>query len=150
MLYHAIELPTPWEQGDGEEGYTSASSWCPYSIKLTSPMKDCSGSRYTTLSLVIMNESCAMHRSIYIIANQGLGGSRHDNFTCINNFFHSVMRGWHIMTMRHSYYTYKWGRVEGGSLCSSSAAPNFGYLPSHTVYLHACHEVLLGRPCKHE
>ena len=25
-----IELPSPWEQGGGEKGYTSASSWCPF------------------------------------------------------------------------------------------------------------------------
>ena len=24
-----IELPSPWEQAGGKEGYTSASSWCP-------------------------------------------------------------------------------------------------------------------------
>ena len=34
-----IELPSPWEQGGGEEGYTSASFWCPCipSDKLNNP-----------------------------------------------------------------------------------------------------------------
>ena len=35
LLYHAIELPSPWEQVGGEERYTSASSWCPLHQKVT-------------------------------------------------------------------------------------------------------------------
>ena len=30
-----IELPSPWEQAGGKEGYTSASSWCPLHQKVT-------------------------------------------------------------------------------------------------------------------
>ena len=30
-----IELPSPWEQAGGKEGYTSASSWCPLHQKIT-------------------------------------------------------------------------------------------------------------------
>ena len=28
-MHDVVELPNPWEQDGGEEGHTSANSWCP-------------------------------------------------------------------------------------------------------------------------
>ena len=28
-MHNVVELPIPWEQDGGEEGRTSANSWCP-------------------------------------------------------------------------------------------------------------------------
>ena len=32
-----VDLPSPWEQGGGERGYTSASSWCPLTSFMEHP-----------------------------------------------------------------------------------------------------------------